>query len=399
MIIVENADRIDRELRHELAGIWYISDQYGAKILVKLPSSSIKAILKGCLIELLFAVDGGLNPNILLSGLRVYDDSVHPQLLMNSVQHQKDHFAIVKIMHLGKVQVQFCNELNAIQSFGDLHISEKDRHNVLCLMGNPKRFYTGQDFGHLYRSLDKFQAVLNKEASFKHNNLIDISVKGTYKQVESIKHSYVGAEQTVNTNIENPLEGEQLEKEIYVVLRSLFAKDAYHNPLIKSKTGYRELIDIFAISEFGVFLIEAKALGVYESVDGRTMERKVLGLQKQIKKAVTQLVGASKTIADGTKIFSTPDKELLFERKLFPHGIVLISEMFHFGDWNSIIRLIINTMAECKMFVHVMDLQEMLQFIGYSNNDKNIFDDLLMQRVKRFVEHPTLHVRSQFYEK
>ena len=125
----------------------------------------------------------------------------------------------------------------------------------------------------------------------------------------------------------------------------------------------------------------------------------MLGLQKQIKKAVAQLVGASKTVTDGTKIFSVPDKELLFDRTLFPHGIVLISEMFPFGDWDSTIRLIINTMAECKMFVHVMDLQEMLQFIGYSNNDRNIFDDLLMQRAKRFVEHPTLHVRSQFYEK
>lgn len=395
-MIVENADRIDKELRHELAGIWFISDRYGAKILVKLPSSSIKAILKGCRIELLFAIDIELNPNILLTGLRVYDDPIHPQLLMNPVQYRKDHFAIVKIMHLEKVQVQFCNELNAIQSFGDLHISEKDRRDVHCLMGNPKRFYIGQDFVQLNVSMDKFQVLLNQTGA---TNLVNLSVKGTYEQVESIEHSYVGAEQTVRTNIDDPLEGNQLEKEIYVVLRSLFTKDAYHNPLIKSKTGYRELIDIFAISDFGVFLIEAKALGVYEAVEGRTMDRKVLGLQKQIKKAIGQLVGASKTIADGTKIFSAPDKELLFDRMSIPQGIVLISEMLPFGDWDSTIGLIIDTMAECKLFVHVMDLQEMLQFVGYSNNDRNIFDDLLMQRAKKFVEQPTLHARYQFFEK
>lgn len=395
---MENADRIYEELRHELAGIWYISDQYGAKILIKLPSSSIKAILKGCGFDLLFAVDRDVTPNILLTGLRVYDDPIHPQLIMNPVQYKLDQFAIVKIMHLEKVQVQFCNELNAIQSFGDLKIRENNRHDVHCLMGNPKGFYTGRDFGQLNLSLDKFQAVLNKEPSLKFN-LIDLSFEGIYEQVESIEHSYVGEGQIINTNIEDPLEGNQLEKEIYVVLRSLFAKDAYHNPLIKTKTGYRELIDIFAISEFGVFLIEAKALGVYDSIEGRTMERKVLGLQKQIKKAIAQLVGASRTIADGTKIFSTPDKELLFDRTILPHGIVLISEMFHFGDWSSTIRLIIDTMAECKIFVHVMDLQEMLRFIGYSKNDKNFFDDLLMQRAKKFVEHPTLHVRSEFYEK
>jgi hypothetical protein len=394
---MENADRIDRELRHELAGIWYISDKYGAKILVKLPSSTIKAILKGCLIEMLFAVDVDLNPNILLTGLRVYDDLVHPQVLMNPARYRKDHLAIIKIMHLGKVQVQLCNELNAIQSFGDLYISDKDRHDVHCLLGNPSRFYIGQDFTQLNLALDKLQAVLNQTAGTC--NLCNLSVKGTYQQVESIDHSYVGAEQTVHTNIDDPLEGNQLEKEIYVVLRSLFIKDAYHGPLVKSKTGYRELIDIFAISDFGVFLIEAKALGVYEAVEGRTMERKVLGLQKQVKKAIAQLVGASRTIIDGTNIFSAPDKELLFDRTLFPHGIVLISEMLPFGDWESTIRLIINTMAECKMFVHVMDLQEILQFVGYSNNERNIFDDLLMQRAKKFIEQPTVHSRYQFFEK
>ena len=395
---MENADRIERELRHELAGIWYISDKYGAKILVKLPSSSIKAILKGCAIELLFAVDRDTNPNILHTGLRVYDDPVHPQLIMNPVQYKYDHFAIVKIMHLGKVQVQFCNELNAIQSFGDLRISDRDRHNVHCLMGNPKGLYTGQDFGKLNLSLDKFQAILNNEPTLG-SNIADLSVKGVYKQVESIDHSYVGEEQTVNTNIEDPLEGDQLEKEIYVIVRSLFAKNAYHNPLIKTKTGYRELIDIFAISEFGIFLIEAKAFGVYESVEGRTMERKVLGLQKQIKKAIAQLVGAARTITDGTTIFSAPDQELVFDRTIMPHGIVLISEMFHFGDWSSTIRLIVDTMTNYKIFAHVMELQELLRFIGYCKNDRNIFDDLLMQRAKSFVEHPTLHVRSEFHEK
>lgn len=394
---MENADRIDRELRHELAGIWYISDQYGAKILVKIPSSTIKAILKGCIIELLFAVDGDLSPNILLSGLRVFDDPVHPQLLMNPVQYRKDHLAITKIMHLEKVQIQFCNELNAIQSFGDLYVSDKDRHDVHCLMSNPRRFDTGRDFTQLNLSLDKFQAVLNKTTSTADMHIL--AVKATYLQVESIVNSYVEAEQTVQTNIEDSFEGNQFEKEIYVVIRSLFNKDAYHGPLVKSKTGYRELIDIFAISDFGVFLIEAKALGVYEAVEGRTMERKVLGLQKQIKKAVGQLLGASKTIIDGTKIFYKQDRELLFDRALFPHGIVLISEMLPFGDWKSTIALIIDTMSECRMFIHVMDLREMMQFIGYSNNDRNIFDDLLMQRAKKFVERPTLHARYNFFEK
>jgi len=35
----------------------------------------------------------------------------------------------------------------------------------------------------------------------------------------------------------------------------------------------------------------------------------------------------------------------------------------HFGDWGD--RLVIEAMANCKMFIHVMDLNEFLQFIGF----------------------------------
>lgn len=395
---MENADRIERELHNELVGIWFVSDEYGSKILVKLPSYIIKAILKGSRLELLFGIDESFSSNILLTGLRIFDDEEYPLLVMNPVQYRKDHFAIAKIMHLDKVQIQFCNDLNKIQSFGDLHLEEYDRHQILCFLGNPKLLCVGQLREQSNLSLDKFEEVLNFEKGSVLNQMRYLTINGVYTQTQSVDHVYFGAYRTIKTNVENRLEGEQLEKEIFVVLRSLFRENAYHCPLIKSKSGYRELIDIFAVSEYGVFLIEAKVLGVYEAVEGRRMERKVLGVQKQIKKAIGQLVGASKTIVESREIFESLDNEIVFDRKLFPHGIVLISEMLHFGDWSSTVDLIIETMSECKMFIHVMEFQEFIDFIGNSNNDKNVFDYLLMQRAKNFMENPSLHFRTEFHK-
>ena len=393
----ENAERIDKELRHERAGVWYISDSYGSKILVKLPSSTIKAIIKGCRFELLFAIDEDCTPKVLHTGLRIFDDQQNPQLVMNTQRFLRDHFALLKIMYLERVQVQFCNELSAVQTFGDLKLDEWDRHRVLAFLGNPKQMYVGDFNGRLNRSLDKFQAILNpREDESIEVNMRDLSIIGAYEHLENINHSFYGGEEPVHTNIGDALEGEQFEKEIFVVLQSLFTDRTYHAPKIKSKSSLRELIDIFAISDYGVFLIEAKALGVYEATDDRTMARKILGLQKQIKKAIGQLVGASKTIKEGQGIFDSNNSEIVFDRGLFPHGIVLISEMMHFGDWSSTVQLIIETMSECKMFIHVMDLQEFLQFIGYSNQDKDIFDSLLMQRAEKFVSNPKLHVRWEF---
>lgn len=43
---MDNAERIYQELRHEQAAIWYISDEYGSKIMIKAPSTTIKALVK-----------------------------------------------------------------------------------------------------------------------------------------------------------------------------------------------------------------------------------------------------------------------------------------------------------------------------------------------------------------
>jgi len=62
---MEISDIIYREIISEEVGIWYISDITGSKILIKVPSATIKLIAKKCKLQLLFEFlgrYGGLPP-------------------------------------------------------------------------------------------------------------------------------------------------------------------------------------------------------------------------------------------------------------------------------------------------------------------------------------------------
>ena len=46
--------------------------------------------------------------------------------------------------------------------------------------------------------------------------------------------------------------------------------------------------------------------------------------------------------------------------------------------------------------IHIMDMNELMQFIGHSKNDKNLFDYYLMERIKSFVENPSILRETKF---
>jgi len=71
---MDRAERIYQELLQEKMGIWYVSDSYGSKIMLKVPSSTLKAIIKGCKLELIFGIDD----NIFHIGAKIYDDYASP---------------------------------------------------------------------------------------------------------------------------------------------------------------------------------------------------------------------------------------------------------------------------------------------------------------------------------
>jgi hypothetical protein len=389
-------DRIYSELIHEGAGIWHISDEYGSKVMVKAPGTSIKALVNGCKFQLLFGRDEGSEPNIFHTGLKIYDDPVNYQMIFGTNRFLDEHLSIEKIWNLDKVQIQLFNELNVCIAFGDLAINEQYKHEILTLLGNPKRLYTGQFSSEISRSLDRFENCFRNVPAILSESFRVVEAVGQIANLQQMKNYFIHDEKTVVKTHVSGTEGEELEKEVFSVLYSLFNKNTIKNPRIPYKNDARELTDILAFSELGIFLFETKALSVMTAKTDRTMERKVAGLKKQINKAIDQLVGAMKKVADNTPISDDEGNQVQFNRKLVPHGIILISEFLQFGEWDEIITSILKAMIESHSMIHVMDMREFMQFIGHAQGDKDRFDHFLVERATHFAQKPTMFVTTKF---
>lgn len=394
---MDKAKRIYQELLQQKTGVWYVSDIYGSKIMIKVPSSTIKAIIKGCKLEFVFGIDD----NIFHVGARIYDDPINFLTITAPHKNMDEHLSIAKIMSLNKVHIQLCNELGVCQAFGDIVLNEKNNNDVLCLLGNPKRLYTGNLNERLISSSDNFQFSLGLDIPYfdnrSPNKIQIISIDTKIENLQVLNNIFYGETGTFSTEITNSDEGKLLEKEVFIALRSLFGSNVYLNPHITNKKDIsRELIDILAFSDIGIFLIESKALGVNNAVEERSMSRKIKGLQDQIKKGIKQLVGALKRITNNELIYDESGQKVYFNRTLPPCGIVLVSELLHFGEWEEILSIIVRAMRENGILIHIMDLNELMQFITYSNGDKYRFDDYLLERIKSFTENPSIFRQTKF---
>ncbi len=391
-------ERIFQELLHERAAIWYISDKSGAKIMLKVPSFSIKALLKGCTIEFVFGRDEYQDSHIFHTGVRIYDDPVNYQSIFCAQRFLDEHLSLAKIMHLDQVEIQFYNEINICQAYGTLRLRAQDRHDIHALLSNAKILHKGDFDDLLSQSLDNFQFSLDSNCLFISTPKLikTLVVNGIIDNWQIMQNTFIGINEDAVIKISDSFEGKILELEAMVLMGSLFGEYIWRSPQIFNNGQQRELIDILAYSEYGIFLIEAKALGIINSAEDVPMDRKVANLKKDISKAIKQLVGATKSITRNTRIYSFEKNEIVFKRTLLPHGIVLVSNLLPFGNWDETIQALLEAMLKVKIYIHVMDMSEFTRFIGYSKGDKNKFDYFLIERIENFVKNPSLAIRTEF---
>jgi hypothetical protein len=391
---MELYERIYNELKHERSGLWYISDEYGSKIILKIPSNVARSFINGCPIEFLFGKDNKQSPPILHIGVRIYDDPVHFVSISQINRFKDEHRSLKRIMELKNVVMQVYTELNACVATVNVAIEQQEATRVLQLMGNIEDLYVGEFGQTATESLNCFDFTFDPSRKLPGVHEIEKEVIScTLSDFRIIESHFVGANEVGRISIANKNEGEIFEQQVWTALQSLFDFDIYRNPKVAEKNGYRELTDILAFSEYGIFLVETKAIAILNLEKERNMERKVASVQKQILKAIDQLKGAAKNIQEGVEIFSTEGKPIHFNKTLCPHCIVLVSELFPFGEWKNIVYQMFCAMVAQPMYLVVMDLKEFIRYIGFSRGDKNKLDYLLMDRVKQFTELQNIHLQ------
>ncbi|MEO5911272.1 MAG: nuclease-related domain-containing protein [Pelobium sp.] len=394
---MDYTERLYNELIIEESLLWYVYTDHTTKIMVKAPTIALKSIFKGCKVELLFGKDLSSEESFFHIGIKIHDIPTNGLIIIKTSRFIEDHISLHEVMKQERTYVEFYNELNMCCMYSYLSIDSADRNKVLTLLENLDQLYSGDLNDKAIHSLDCFEYSIDE--SFKISNVgrIDIlKISIVFSGLKTLIIDYVGLNESNEIILDDSNEGDYFEKQIWALLDNIFPFNTYKNPIIIKNSKTRELTDIFAYYDKGVFLIEIKAMAVLNIKDNQLIERKISNVQKQIFKAIKQLVGAKKVIANKTPIFSTNRIELKFKKEITPHCIVLVNELIPFGNWKKIENEIFKTINIENIHLNVLDHVEFMKYVIASNGSKEFFDNLLIERVKFFIEKKNIFLKSSY---
>ena len=386
--------RVYREMRSEETSLWYVPANNGEEpaFLVKAPSSSIKALIAGCPLRLVY----GKEESHLCTGVRILDMPDAPIFISGLQREEEEHAALMRALQEKRFPAFLFNEMDVCLSWTNVELSEEDACRVLQFLGDQSTTYVGPFTKEATHSLDCFCFSVDKTHTYPGATTIptlEISVSLEPWRITHI--SFVGVRGYHTITIEDKNEGEMFERAVWASLESVFPLTLYKSPQVKVGSKLREFTDVFSYYPYGSFLIEAKDLSVLQAGYDRNQERRTKGVQKQVKKAITQLVGASRALACGEPIFDADSTELQINRKQPPHCIVLITELMHWGDWSEIETQLMNAMRSTGAFFHLLDLREFIALLKGSSGKAELLDYNLMERCKLFAEKGSVQIRSR----
>lgn len=360
--------------------------------LIKAPTSSIKALIAGCPLKLVF----GKKDSYLCTGVRIMDMPDAPVFISRLQRNLEEHSALIQALNERTFPLFLFNEMDVCLAWTNIELSAKDAFGILNFIGQDLGLYVGPFTHKEAHVLDCFCHSVDKTNIYPNAHAIPtMEINTNLEKWHVIDNYFYGKHSYHKITIDDKNEGEMLERAIWASLESVFPLTLYKGPQVKIGEKLRELTDVFSFYTYGSFLIEAKDLSILNAGYQRDQVRRTASVQKQVKKAITQLVGASKAFLRGDAIFDTNGNELNISRKQPPHCIILITELMHYGDWQEIVTQLMKAMNEVNSFFHFFDLREFITILKCSSGEAEQLDYNLMQRCKLFIEKQSVFIRSQ----
>ncbi|MDX6445250.1 MAG: hypothetical protein QOH71_2324 [Blastocatellia bacterium] len=388
------SDRVYREMRSEEASLWYVPANGGEEIalLIKAPSSSIKALLAGCPLRLVF----GRNGTHLTTGVRILDMPDAPIFISGMQREAEEHQALSRALQERCLPVFLFNEMDVCLAWTNLDLMESDSTQVAEVLGRVEDLYVGAFTPECSHSLDCFCYSVDNTLTYPEATTISVvNIPTTLEPWRTNDVFFIGFRGHHTITLDHPDEGEMFERAVWASLESVFPLTLHKNPQVRIGKKTRELTDVLAFYEYGSFLIEAKDLSVLHAGFERDQERRTKGVQKQIKKAIAQLVGASRGLTSGKTIFSVDGTELNLIRDKPAHCIVLITELMHWGEWGEVETQLAEAMGSTGDFFHLLDLREFIILLKGSSGKAPLLDYNLMERCKIFAQNGSVHIRGR----
>ncbi|TAK62472.1 hypothetical protein [Methylobacter sp.] len=386
--------RIYSEIRSEVAGIWFVPANYGEEIavLIKAPTSTLKSLISGCSIGFAF----GVKSNYLCCGARIYDISDAPVFTCNIQRHIEEHNALKRFLLERSSPLFLFNELDICVAWSNISISEELAKGAYALINPIEERYCGDFTPQTSLALDDFCFSIDSTQRYSSASKIEtIEIAVEYGSWTSSNNSFIGNYESKEVIISEPDEGATLEKSVWAAMESVFPFGLHHSPCVRIGNKTRELTDVLTFYKYGSFLFEAKDLSVFNVGSDRSRERRTSSVKKQTKKAITQLVGASKAVKRGEKIISQSGDDIKIVTDKPFHCIVLLIELAHEGDWSEIEQQLKNAILETGDYFHVFDLQELIMLLKICRGEAELFDYNLIERCKSFFRCGSIHIRSR----
>lgn len=379
--------RITNQIAGQDAGLWFW-EEFTKKIIVKAPTHTIKEIYQGKEIFFYIKSENYFSKDVLFTGVAINDLRENPVYIFGINRFNDEIKIIEKLFIEESLEIDFYNELGIAVLSGMLRIDNQLRDTVFAEIGNCN--FDDEDFI-VEPYLDKFQEKYIKNRNIKH---IELNIN-SFKVV----NNHIIGEEVIEYTVTNHDEGKLLEDKIYASLDYLFKNDLYHSPYFIRQNLKVELTDIFCFSDKGTFIIETKAMSVFNVNTDITTERRIANLQKQIKKALKQVTGVCNNIYNKEiPIYDIrSDQEIIFDRTICPHCIIIVDDLLPLGDdWHSIFLEVCKQMIEAKCYTNVLDTKEFIKLVKFSNNSKYILDYYLIERCQACISNESLFVNIHF---
>lgn len=387
-----SSEKVYNKMRSEIASLWYVpaNDGNETALIIKAPTPAIKAAILGCPLKLFF----GKEDAYLCKAVMIEDVPGSPVVISGVQIEAEEHQALLKSVQQKSFPVFLFNEMDICVASSIIQLNLNDSEKILSFIKSEK-LYSGNFDSLASAVLDCFEYTLDKTLPYQNVHEMDIvDIAPDVGEWKTNKIYFLNQAIAQKTDIAEKDEGEIFERTIWGSLESVFPTTLYKSPKVKIGEKTRELTDVYAYYEYGSFLIECKDLSVIQAGYERNMDKRIGGIQKQIKKALKQLVGATNAFKRGDIILDNVNKAIVVDRSQPPHCIVLITELITSGDWNEIAELLIDAVQQTGAFFHIIDFREFITLLKQSSGDPKLIDYNLMERCKICLEKRSVLIRG-----
>ena len=294
----------------------YEGDEKAATLLIKASTHELRYIVRNADMRLFFF---RLSSSHIGYGLRVYDDPKHPYTIWSLIRKKDETQAINELKTKAKCTIFLFNETVASLAWAEVGIQL------------PKTIFEYLDEG--------FPLADNFDSSSYASEISDLFEKIQLTDKNSVTLSEIRWHETTNhfmplgttipqLNIMTDNEGDFQESLGAALVGGLTLTRVEMNPFVEEDSGKRrELTDIFFHHQYGIFIVESKALSMPLDINHPTREKLSKRTEKHLDKAIKQLAGACKKIKSGNKIIDAKGNEIVFDRNIEIHAIALVSDL------------------------------------------------------------------------